>query len=185
MFLSGWGKGTEAGEGGNWKGLELKQVSLKAGRKEEQTNLHRVGSGRAVEAWWAWEGLDAEMGGSSQGHEERDKRLPLTMLRLFPSTNPRSVLWLFAPLHKYCLAMQTQGSAASLGSLPSHHKQLSVAAPTPSLPVSISPSPHCQSTHSPLWTFSPGWIHREGKIFRAKTVMSTWCNAQALFPMAP
>lgn len=31
---------------------------------------------------------------------------------------------------------------------------------SPQLHLSLSPSPHGQSTDSPLWTFSPGWVYR-------------------------
>lgn len=77
--------------------------------------------------------------------------------------------------------MQTWGSAASLGSLPSHQRQLSVAAPKPISPVSISPlSEHRFPTVDLLpWLSSQS---EEGKIFKAKTVISTWYNAQALSP---
>lgn len=143
-----------------------------------------MGSGRAVEVWWAWEGPDAKMEGSSQGHEERDKRLPLTVLQLFPSRNPCSILWLFTPLPTNTAWACRPGALLP----PWAHYQVTRGSflwqpPTPSLPVSISPwSEHRFPTVDLL-----SWLGLQGeeKIFKAKAVMSAWYNAQALSPRTP
>lgn len=122
------------------------------------------------------------MEGSSQGREEADKRLSLAMLPLFPSTNPHSILWLFNPPPKYCPGMQTLGSAPSRGLLPSARGRF--------LWQPLSPSPHLLPVSpSPEQGFPTAELLRRldsesrgGKVFKAKTAIDTWHNAQALSP---
>lgn len=148
---------------------------MRAGRKEEQTNLHRVGSGRAVEVWWAREGPHAEMEGSSQGHEETDKGNPLTVLQLFPSTNPCSILWLFIFPTKILSGHADLGLCCLSGLTTKSPEDAFCGSPQAHLPVVRAYIPHCGP--SPLAGFT-----EEGKVFEAKTVMSACYNAQALSP---
>lgn len=55
------------------------------------------------------------MEGSSQGHEEADKRLSLATLLLFPSMNPHSILWLFTPPTQILPGCADRGLCSPLG----------------------------------------------------------------------
>lgn len=75
------------------------------------------------------------MEGSSQGREEADKRLSLTMLPVFPSTNPRSILCLFTPLTQ----IRPRRAGLGLCSLPEADFH---GSPRPHLPITSLSSPH-------------------------------------------
>lgn len=164
------------GCGGKWRGLELKQVSLKAGRKEEQTNLHGVGSARAAEPGGHGKVLMQRWKETARA-TRKEIRVPLSQCsNSSPPQTPAPSCGCSLP-PSYCLGMQN-GLCCLPGLTTSHQRQLSVAAPTPALPVPISPwsehFPHCGP--SPL-----AGLTGEGKSFKAKTVRSSWYKLK-LFP---
>lgn len=139
------------------------------------------------------------MEGSSQGREEADKTLSLTMLPLFPSTNPAPSCGCSLPPPKYCPGMQTSDSAPSWGSLPSARSRFlwqplspSLHSPSPPFPISSSPclpissSPHLPISASPEQGFSTAELlhcldsgFQGVKVFKAKPAINTCHNGQA------
>lgn len=135
----------------------MKQVSLKAGRKEEQTNLHRVGSARAAEPGGHGKVLMQRWKETARA-TRKEIRVPLSQCsNSSPPQTPAPSCGCSLP-PSYCLGMQN-GLCCHPGLTTSHQRQLSVAAPTPALPVSISP----WSEHTfPTVDLLP-WLGSQGK----------------------
>lgn len=140
--------------GGKWRGLGLKQVSLKAGRKEEQTNLHRVGSARVLRAGGQGKVLMQKWKETARATRKEIRGSLSPCSNSSPPQTPAPSCGCSLPPPQILPGHADPGLCCLPGLTPKSF----LWQPQPQL--SLSPSPHCQSTHSPLWTFTPGWVHR-------------------------
>lgn len=134
-----------------------------------------LGAGGHEEAW-----CHAAMGGSSQGHEEADKRLSLAMLPLFPSMSPSCILCFFTPCTQIPPGHAELGLCSLLGLAASPQSSFLWQSLFPSLRVSIFPSPPLPFSPLPEqgfptkellpWLDSEPW---EGRIFKAEIAIHT------------